>query len=673
MPDGNDLQFKGHPRDVFASPYFWPTPLAEWFYPAVLEAAQTAIPQWLGQSTALQDAVNQAVSSLAVLRAGDVMNGPLGTNFPFPTMDNKLAAKIYVDMQVATSVPEVPSYPPGQVWSRMYGEWVPGGGGGDGDASLPIAGGTMQGQINMSGNTIVNMAAIPVMPNGAAPAQWVLNQIAAQSLYQGTWDADNNVPDLTQSATHQNSFTWIATTTATGGVVIGQAIPGLQGQTVFNGDTIIYSAMQGVFNLIHAGGMSFTEAQAYFLALSGGQLSGPLLLNANASQPMQAVTLQQLQAFVPPGGVSEAPNDGQLYGRNGLMASWAPVLPLAGGILTGSLTLFGNATQNLQAVPLQQLNSAISAGVAGYLPLSGGTMTGLLSLSGNAANALNPVPLQQLSGMLGAYVPTSGNVTMTGPLTMNGPATLPNQPATLQQLNNAPYIPQNYCDNSGFTVNQRAYTSGTALPAGVFGFDRWKAGSSGATLTFTDSPAATVITITAGSIVQVIEGLNILSATYTFSWTGTATGRVYAGVAGGAFAASPLQITPTAAVDLSLEFTGGTVSRVQLQLGNVATPWQPLPTLVELARCQRFYIGQVSYSWYGSVTYSGSYGGSVYFPTMRALPNCVNQSFTGAGVSFDGGLSIYPQDFNSAIVVAATTGPGNIGNYNGYFTASADL
>lgn len=343
-----------------------------------------------------------------------------------PTADSQAATKAYVDTMLATAgIPEVPPVPVGQVWARETGAWVPitpqtG-------VFLPLSGGSMVGNINMSGNTIQNMAAVPAMPNGAAPAQWVLNQIASVSLYQGTWNADTNTPDLTQLSTHVNAYTWIAITTSPSGVVIGPAIPGLQGMTVFNGDTIIYSTVQGSFMSIHAGGITLPEADGRYVQLAGSQMSGALLLNANATQPLQAVTLQQLDAFVPPGAVGEAPNDGQLYGRNGLTASWSPVLPLAGGILTGALTLSGNATANLNPVPLQQMTTAISSATAGFLPLSGGAMSGAMTLNANATVGLNPVPLQQLTGMLASYATTAqlanyallAGATFTGAVTAN--------------------------------------------------------------------------------------------------------------------------------------------------------------------------------------------------------------------------------------------------------------
>lgn len=410
LPDSQD-----YPRLIFSAPYFEQIPIAEIIQPSVTEAVENILPSLVPQY--VDAAAQAAVQAQAVLLVGSTMSGPLFLSPLMPTQPAQAATMAYVDSMVATAgIPEVPPVPSGQVWARETGQWVPitpqtG-------VFLPLAGGAMTGNINMSGNTIQNMAAVPAMPNGAAPAQWVLNQIASVSLYQGTWNADNNVPDLTQLSTHVNAYTWIAITTAVGGVVIGPPIPGLQGLTVFNGDTIIYSTVQGQFMAIHAGGLTLPEADERYVQLAGSQMSGALLLNANASQPLQAVTFQQLQTFVPPGAVTEAPNDGQLYGRNGLTASWAPVLPLAGGILTGALTLAGNATANLSPVPLQQMTSAISAATAGLLPLAGGTMTGLMTLSGNASVALNPVPLQQLNAMLGSYLPLGGG-TLTGQLNVN--------------------------------------------------------------------------------------------------------------------------------------------------------------------------------------------------------------------------------------------------------------
>ena len=81
------------------------------------------------------------------------------------------------------------------------------------------------------------------------------------------------------------------------------------------------------------------------------------------------------------------------------------------------------------------------------------------------------------------FLPLAGG-TMTGPIALNGGGS---------------YITENYVDNSGFTINQRNYASGTALAAGVYGLDRWRGGpASGGTLTFTANAASTIVTISAG-------------------------------------------------------------------------------------------------------------------------------------------------------------------------------
>lgn len=431
VPAINVPASQDYARLVFAAPYFDTIPIAEILEPSVLEACESLLPGLVPPF--VTDAAQQAVQDLAVLLAGSTMSGPLFLN-GLPTQPTQAADKQYVDMMVATSgVPEVPTVPTGQVWGRTTGQWVP-------IASaegtfLPLSGGTMGGIINMGGNAINNLPAVPNLPNGAAPAQWVLNSIAASSLYQGTWDVDTYQPDLTQPQYHQNNFSWIAITT-TAGVVVSPPIPGLQGMTIYNGDTIIYSAQAGgVFQAIHAGGLSLSEADARYLQLAGGQMGGALLLYEDPVQNMEAATRQWVLAQVSAGGIPEAPTDGQIYGRNGNIRDWMPVVGLGGATLTGPLFLAANAAQAMQAVPLQQLNSSLGS----YVPLIGNvtvtgpiTMTGVssnLTLNSNATTNLQAVPLQQLTSTLGSYLTATAAAntylplvggTLTGSLTVNG-------------------------------------------------------------------------------------------------------------------------------------------------------------------------------------------------------------------------------------------------------------
>jgi len=152
--------------------------------------------------------------------------------------------------------------------------------------------------------------------------------------------------------------------------------------------------------------------------------------------------------------------------------------------------------------------------------------------------------------------------------------------------------------DGGFTINQRGYVSGTSLSSGSYGHDRWKGGASNGTYTFTQASTGvnTTITITAGSIIQVIEGANLPEGgTYVLSWTGTAQGKIGAG----SFGASGITGTITAGTDTNIEFNTGTCGNVQLEVGSTATSFDYRPYGTELQLCQRYYE-----QW----TYGSSYG-----------------------------------------------------------------
>lgn len=139
--------------------------------------------------------------------------------------------------------------------------------------------------------------------------------------------------------------------------------------------------------------------------------------------------------------------------------------------------------------------------------------------------------------------------------------------------------------NGNFGINQRGVSGTVTLGAGVYGHDRWKAGASGCTYTFATANNVTTITITAGSLMQVIEGLNLFSGTHILSWSGTAQGRVDSGSYGG----SGVLGTAVGGTNQTIEFGTGTVSKVQYEQGNVATPFEHRPYGLELALCLRYY------------------------------------------------------------------------------------
>lgn len=143
---------------------------------------------------------------------------------------------------------------------------------------------------------------------------------------------------------------------------------------------------------------------------------------------------------------------------------------------------------------------------------------------------------------------------------------------------------QNAIINGNFNINQRAVSGTVILAAGEYGHDRFKAGASGCTYTFVTSENVTTITITAGSLIQVIEGTNLFSGTYVLSWVGTAQGKIDAG----AFSASGVTGTATGGTNMTVEFNTGTLSKVQLEPGSVATNFVYRGVGEEFALCQRY-------------------------------------------------------------------------------------
>lgn len=188
--------------------------------------------------------------------------------------------------------------------------------------------------------------------------------------------------------------------------------------------------------------------------------------------------------------------------------------------------------------------------------------------------------------------------------------------------------------NGGFSVNQRGVSGTVTLSAGAYGHDRWKAGASGCTYTFATSNNVTTLTISAGSLQQVVEGLNLESGTYCMSWTGTATGKIGAG----SLSASGVTQAVTGGTNTTIEFSTGTLSLVQLEIG-AATVHEQRGYGLELALCQRYYFrftpaAAAERHGLGQAT-SGTVA-TIYLPfpvQMRTAPTALEQSGTATDYS----------------------------------------
>jgi hypothetical protein len=218
---------------------------------------------------------------------------------------------------------------------------------------------------------------------------------------------------------------------------------------------------------------------------------------------------------------------------------------------------------------------------------------------------------------------------------------------------------RNLLINADFRINQRVYVS-AALASGAYGHDRWKAGESGGNYTFTQLAHSTQITIAASkSIIQVVEDKNIAGGSYVLSWEGTAQARygLNSATPSGSYAASPILITgQTAGTVMSVEFNTGTLGKVQLEHGSIATSFENRPIGTELALCQR-YCQPIDVGFNGYSIGGINCGGAVIFPVpMRAIPTYTantHASTNAGGTTID---TLTPLKFRAYALVTATGG-----------------
>ncbi len=157
--------------------------------------------------------------------------------------------------------------------------------------------------------------------------------------------------------------------------------------------------------------------------------------------------------------------------------------------------------------------------------------------------------------------------------------------------------------NSAFLVNQRKFTGG-ALAASAFGFDRWKGGPDGCTVS---RAADGTITLT-GTLEQVVDvaqaaaeigAASFAGATLTLSvedpseplpvLIGSKAATIPAG-SGRRSASVTLDGSETGNIAVRLQPSGPcSFKRTKLEVGAHATPWTGLPPDIEELRCRRYY------------------------------------------------------------------------------------
>ena len=169
--------------------------------------------------------------------------------------------------------------------------------------------------------------------------------------------------------------------------------------------------------------------------------------------------------------------------------------------------------------------------------------------------------------------------------------TLANSDLTNRIGTTGPASCRNKIRNPRFMVNQRNVSGTVTLASGAFGHDGWKGGASGCTYTFSTTQGRTTLTISAGSLVQTVDGLDLAAGTntHTLSWGGTCQGKI----GSGSYGASGVTGLATGGTNISVEFNTGTLYQPQLEIGSAVSQFEYVSYPEDFARCY-YYLPSLS-------------------------------------------------------------------------------
>jgi hypothetical protein len=123
------------------------------------------------------------------------------------------------------------------------------------------------------------------------------------------------------------------------------------------------------------------------------------------------------------------------------------------------------------------------------------------------------------------------------------------------------------------------------------------------------NPAKRTMTMVFGSARQVIEGINVIGGSYVLNWEGSASATV-----NGTPRAKGEVFTLLANTNVTVSFSSGSFTEVQLERGTVPTPYEWRPYGVELLLCQRYFFLHLPSFLPLQV--------AAYTPSVQPLPTC---------------------------------------------------
>jgi hypothetical protein len=218
---------------------------------------------------------------------------------------------------------------------------------------------------------------------------------------------------------------------------------------------------------------------------------------------------------------------------------------------------------------------------------------------------------------------------------------------------------RNLIINGNPTINQRGYVSGTNTGgANQYTLDRWRVVTSGQNITFSTTAGVCTVTAPTGGVEQVVEGASILGGTYVLSWTGTATATV-----GGNAVANGGTVTLTGGSNATVKLSDGTFTKVQLEPGSVAMPFEERPIGVELQLCQRYYE-EVWCQWATNGSANMDHFNTRFTVAKRAAPTMACFADTTAYAKSGTAANVRDKTNSTDIAVGAITGDGSVDGFS---------
>lgn len=239
---------------------------------------------------------------------------------------------------------------------------------------LPLAGGTLTGPLWLAADPIVD-------PLQATTKEFVDETVADNALWQGTYVIATNTPDIASLA--REAYSWTAITQDPNvAEALTVALPPIPiGTIIHNSDLLMWSTAEG-WSQIMGASLTKQEADQWYVFRAGDTMFGGLSFESSYAANADDVS-RHIAIYGTTYGFGVTANRlnyvAGLGGAHVLRVEHVDVLTVDGANATSvvPLTLPGDAVSNLQAVPLQQVNSLL----AGYLPLTGGTVTGTTTFS----------------------------------------------------------------------------------------------------------------------------------------------------------------------------------------------------------------------------------------------------------------------------------------------------